>query len=140
MACTYRIEYLGAEALLSFDYDEEAVDAIKTLPFWGRKWHPDLRAWRIHPHLEDRARELLEDLGFVNAEERKTARPPRREQQKPVSPWAMLWLREGAPKEVVHAAYRALALLHHPDVGGNTEQMQEINLAYETLCKSLNAR
>jgi curved DNA-binding protein CbpA len=38
-----------------------------------------------------------------------------------------------APPEVVKAAYRALAVLNHPDKGGETEVMQRINAAYRRL-------
>lgn len=36
----------------------------------------------------------------------------------------------------IKKAYKSLALLHHPDRGGNTERMQEINVAYEYLIKN----
>jgi hypothetical protein len=45
--------------------------------------------------------------------------------------FAELHLLRGAPLKVVEAAYRALAGIHHPDVGGDTRRMQDINLAYE---------
>ena len=44
-----------------------------------------------------------------------------------------LQVMEGAHQNVVRAAYRALAALHHPDAGGNTADMQRINVAYEAL-------
>lgn len=54
-------------------------------------------------------------------------------------PWAALWLAKGAPREVVTAAYRALARIHHPDVGGSEEQMKKINDAYENLTRKRRA-
>ena len=42
-----------------------------------------------------------------------------------------------ASLEVIHAAYRALARAHHPDVDrtpGAARRMQELNIAYATLC------
>lgn len=36
-------------------------------------------------------------------------------------------------KEIISAGYRALAQKHHPDHGGSTEAMQEINRAAERL-------
>jgi len=47
--------------------------------------------------------------------------------------YAALWLREGAPAELVAAAYRTLAKLYHPDAGGETAHMQRINAAAELL-------
>lgn len=49
--------------------------------------------------------------------------------------WAVLWLANGAPPEVIAAAYRALAKIHHPDVGGSEEQMKKINDAHESLTR-----
>jgi curved DNA-binding protein CbpA len=34
---------------------------------------------------------------------------------------------------VIRAAYKALAMLYHPDLGGDPERMVELNQAYETL-------
>jgi len=45
--------------------------------------------------------------------------------------YAILHLRPTAPKEVVKAAYRALASLHHPDRGGNQDAMKSINDAMD---------
>ena len=36
----------------------------------------------------------------------------------------------GAPAEVVKASYRALALICHPDVGGDEGEMKAVNGAY----------
>ena len=51
----------------------------------------------------------------------------------PNGAWGALYLMPGAPPEVVKAAYRALAQLYHPDKGGDTARMQEINAAMEEL-------
>jgi len=47
--------------------------------------------------------------------------------------FATLFLLPSAPKEVIRAAHRALAAIHHPDRGGNLDEMIEINLAYDKL-------
>ncbi len=47
--------------------------------------------------------------------------------------FATLHLLPSAPPEVVRASYKALAMKHHPDKGGNTEAMQKINEAYRRL-------
>lgn len=49
----------------------------------------------------------------------------------PVDPWQTLGVRPNAPAAEVRAAYRALALRHHPDAGGSDEAMAELNRAYE---------
>lgn len=40
----------------------------------------------------------------------------------------------------IRAAYRALVKEHHPDLGGDTRTMQQINAAYEIALKSMNGR
>ena len=48
--------------------------------------------------------------------------------------YATLYLVPGAPPQIVKAAYRELAKLHHPDTsGGETTKMQRLNEAYERL-------
>lgn len=46
------------------------------------------------------------------------------------SPFATLYLTDDAPLEVIIAAYRALAQMHHPDHGGTDEEMARLNDAY----------
>ncbi len=48
-------------------------------------------------------------------------------------PWRILHLRPTAPPELVVAAHRCLAKLHHPDKGGSHEAMLAINRATEAL-------
>lgn len=47
------------------------------------------------------------------------------------NPFAMLFVTDDAPLEVIHAAYRALAKKHHSDVGGSDSEMARVNVAYE---------
>ena len=47
--------------------------------------------------------------------------------------YAVLFLTEKAPWEVIVSAYRSLALMHHPDRGGNEETLKEINRAFDSL-------
>lgn len=54
--------------------------------------------------------------------------------------YARLHLRETAPPELVDAAYRTLARLHHPDHGGDTATMTAINQAVALLREARHAR
>lgn len=47
--------------------------------------------------------------------------------------WSVLFLRPGAPKELVDAAYRILSKKYHSDVGGNDEAQKQLNKAYDRL-------
>ena len=58
---------------------------------------------------------------------------PPKPKPKAGDPYQTLHLLPSAPPEVVKAAYKALATLHHPDKGGETEVMQRINDAYGRL-------
>lgn len=67
-------------------------------------------------------------------------RPPRSgytapPQPKPTTPRAILCVTDDAPREVIVAAYRALAVLHHPDHGGSEAKMKQLNAAYNELMK-----
>jgi hypothetical protein len=46
------------------------------------------------------------------------------------------WLKNIKDLDDLKEKYRALCKLHHPDLGGNTATMQEINAEYEALLKS----
>ena len=51
----------------------------------------------------------------------------------PSTDHATLYVTPDAPKEVIQAAYRALAKKFHPDLGGDTAIMEKINVAYSNL-------
>src|SRR5437867_2448359 len=47
----------------------------------------------------------------------------------------ILQVTEDASPEVIRAAYKALALKHHPDRGGSAEMMGRVNAAYGRLTR-----
>jgi hypothetical protein len=49
--------------------------------------------------------------------------------------YSLLHLLPTAPPELIKAAYKCLAQLHHPDKGGSTQKMQAINEAYTSLTR-----
>ena len=50
---------------------------------------------------------------------------------------AMKWFKNIQTLDELRTAYRKLALLHHPDRGGSTTDMQEINAEYDSLSTTL---
>ncbi len=60
-------------------------------------------------------------------------RPPKPHAPAKVDAYTTLYLLPDAPAEVVRAAYKALAMKHHPDHGGDMVTMQTINAAYRQL-------
>jgi hypothetical protein len=67
------------------------------------------------------------------------SKPPPREydvcsSRSPLSEaYKKLQVSEGAPWELVKAAHKALVRIHHPDRGGDEEQMKSVNAAYARL-------
>lgn len=47
--------------------------------------------------------------------------------------YAVLFVSPDAPREVVFASYKSLALVNHPDRGGTTEAMQKLNAAFDNI-------
>ncbi len=112
-----------------------AISELKgIIPVAFRNYEPTKKIWIITDwcHLD----EWLDELRSVYAVEteydnEQPSRPP--PQQSLVSPFQTLYLLPNAPPEVVKAAYKALARIHHPDARGDAAKMIEINRAYETL-------
>ena len=120
-------------------YDPKFVEALKgAIPAKQRWWEPELKLWRVDRAAGDALTGLLwrffggyavvapGELGLESVQHRLPAEQP----------YAVLHLQPTAPAELVRAAYKTLALLYHPDRGGDTAEMQAINAAYEALSKS----
>jgi phage/plasmid primase-like uncharacterized protein len=143
---------------LSTPYDADFVDAPKaTVPFRARKWDGNRKVWTVsHAHIAEAVQLLRQYFHVVDLHEykAKTEREQRereqeqqrqREQQRQQqqererryshgsSSYAVLHLQPTAPSELIKAAFHVLALLHHPDRGGDLATMQKINHAYEEL-------
>lgn len=62
-----------------------------------------------------------------------------RGQQPPPHPYgndyALLHLRDTAPRAIVDAAYRVLVKMYHPDKGGDSDKLRGINEAYHRITK-----
>ena len=120
---------------LTFPYAAELVDALKAqIPAHARTYDPDSRAWTITvAHASVAARlmhQTFADVETVDAQAGPTADrgdPPRE------AALVVLHLRPSAPPELVDAAYRCLARLHHPDAGGDHDAMLRLNQALEVL-------
>lgn len=82
-------------------------------PYWARAWSRVLRGERPPPLPQAR-----------------TARPVR---ATPISAWDQLGLAAGASLAEVKAAFRARALVTHPDQGGDADAFRELHRAYERL-------
>ena len=116
-------------------YDSELVGALKAhIPPRARSWEPSTKSWTISRQYAENIEGLLADL--CHRVEWLTSRDAanRHQATQTCDPdYRALHVQPDAPREVVTAAHRALALLHHPDRAGygSTAQMQRINAAYD---------
>jgi len=137
---------------LRFGYNKRFAEFMKSgiTPLSYRRWVADKKYWEVH--VSKLARVVVvarRYFGHVDYSElpgglqielaiRMSAfddveAPPKRTAS---TPHDVLYLLPTAPIEVVKAAYRALALIHHPDRGGDEEILKEINSAYETITEA----
>jgi len=121
------------------------IEALKDyVPASHRVYVPDRKTWRVDAYAHAELHGWLADArstfnaqvqwigGETDADPEREWTPPSK--PKTSDPYTALWLLPGAPPEVVKAAYKALATLHHPDKpGGDDERMRAINSAYQQL-------
>ena len=130
------------EGVFTFPFHRALVDDLKAgIPYRYRTYDPTTKEWTVQPEYLDFAISLL--LGhFPDADIPASARW-RQSQTEPQRSggdfYRVLHLRETAPLELIEASYRVLARLHHPDRGGTTEAMQQINGAYAALREQVSA-
>jgi hypothetical protein len=121
----------------------DIIESLKDfIPANYRSFNPDAKAWRIFEvHYLRKWLKRLEWWDDVKVEwasakygyrrpAEQTWRDPRAEAFK------ALHLLETAPPELVKAAHKTLAFLHHPDRGGDLEQMKVINAAADVILKA----
>jgi hypothetical protein len=117
------------------------ADLKRQIPPHGRAWNPEGKYWWIAAGYVNLAVRITEgyfyDLDCEDAPRHRSAPPPPRPLH--ADPYEVLHLRPTAPPEVIEAAARALAKLHHPDLRPEHEKafatttMARINRAAEDL-------
>lgn len=133
-----RLLYLrDGKASVRFPFDRWVVESIKTqIPSDARSYEPSIKTWFVGPGWGSVVEGIL-CHAFDSVSIEYEIDSYRRSEPTPIRKsdldYAALYLMPGAPPEVVRAVYRTLARLHHPDAGGDTRAMQEINAAYEAL-------
>lgn len=133
---------------LKHGYNKRFFDFVKfgVKPLSYRRYSPDKKNWEVHisrlplvvaygkkqfTHVDysslptDLQMDLVSQLN--NLSERTVA------QWHAPTAYELLHLLPTAPIEVARAAYRALAFIHHPDRGGNSEVFREITEAFEEI-------
>ncbi len=124
---TVRIDRGGHTATVTFPYDAEAVETIKTIA--GRRWDADRKHWTIGTTSVQLAAKRFTDAGFLVTVEGHAYTATPATMTNGTRPIADLFA--ALPPPLRPDAYKALARVLHPDVGGDTVLMQQLNDAYE---------
>ena len=124
----------GSAADVTFPFDAFVVGEIKravSSPL--RSYDPDSKTWTVAGRYVSAVYHVLAQVfGEVDVEGSRSGAADRGRQSSD-DPWVILHLRPTAPPELVSAAHKVLARLHHPDAGGSTALMQQINRAVESI-------
>src|SRR4030095_8438342 len=118
----------------------EALKAVIPAPY--RTYDPDARYWKIFEghYLREwlAALEYFDDIKveWASAKRQYQAPPRQPRYDSRESAFATLHLLPTAPPELVRCAHKTLALIHHPDRGGDLRTMQEINNAADVILKA----
>ena len=129
---------------LRFPYHPGLIEALKlSIPAHAREWNPGSKTWIVSAAYTPIGVRLLRDV-FPDAtiSGDRTAPPPPRPPE-PLRPsdrlFAALHLQPTAPPELVLAAFKCLAKLHHPDRAPIADRdrahraMIETNNAYDEI-------
>ena len=123
------------KVILHMPYDATIVARLKmVIPSTYRTWDASRKVWTVEPAYADTLKTLLRSAGATVDDKRRggsrvTSTLPWQAQHA----YETLWVLPGAPEAVVSAAYKALAMRHHPDKGGDTRTMQRLNDAMTTI-------
>ena len=121
MTTAVRFESYGEQYILRFAYDPTLVSIVKTVPSYARSWQPTSKVWII-----DRPYAVQLAADFARMGHIVTGIETSRQREVPDDDWAkLLFRRVGSGKTDI--VYRALSRVLHPDVGGDTQLMQELN-------------
>jgi hypothetical protein len=115
-----------------------AISELKEIvPVAFRNYEPTKKTWIITDWgcLDEWIDELRSVYTVeIEDDDEQQSRPP--PPQSIASPFQTLYLLPNAPPEVIKAAYKALAKIHHPDARGNSEKMVAINRAFEIITQN----
>ncbi len=124
----------GSAADVTFPFDAFVVGELKrSVPSPLRSYDPGTKTWTVRARYVSTVFHILAQVfGEVDVE---GSRSGAADHGRPTGgdPYVVLHLLPTAPPELVSAAHKVLARLHHPDAGGSTALMQRINGAVEQI-------
>jgi len=124
---------------MTIPFNQQFNETFKTLiPASDRNWNPDAKTWTITEKYFDPTKRLIEQLfgGATiisrSASEKASQPPPIK-----VAPIDNVFLQfiKLLPYEAAQKAYRAAALILHPDKGGDMTKMADLNACWQRLEK-----
>jgi hypothetical protein len=117
----------GSRYMIAFAYDPDIVAAIKDVPSPHRRYNPQTRIWTVGDEYAGGLAAELADLGFTVAGIDGTV--SRRRDDHDDAAWARALFERIARDrpDLIDAVFRAMSKVLHPDAGGNTALMRELN-------------
>jgi hypothetical protein len=113
-------------------YDATLVEALKRIPAPWRSYDPATKVWAFDADWGATVLQILAEIGATVSDQRPVAPAPRQIAAPLQAACDALCITPAASIAVAEAAFKALARVHHPDVGGSTERMQALNDALAT--------
>lgn len=114
----------AAGATVFFRFDARLVDVVKSVPAGARSWNKATKTWWV---ADPYAEWLVDDMRHLGYSVITGADDQRRQQRADRGgAWAQMLFDRVGPDRAA-AVHRALSRVLHPDVGGDTELMQELN-------------
>jgi hypothetical protein len=136
-----RAQIIGDTVRLSFPYCAALIARIKAAGTSAcRSFDPRTKVWTVREPFLMAAIAMvydvypdvvIDDPARAKASGKSKASGKRSAHLDP--DYSALRLLPSAPDPLVDAAYKCLARLHHPDVGGDTTRMQQLNAAREAI-------
>lgn len=115
----------GNKFCLQTPFNVVLTRLFNRLPEVEALYRDETRIWYFEKKHESMVRSWLRTLGYMVTQIDLPIPIPADED------FAVLGLLPTAQWEVCEAAYKTLCKLNHPDMGGNLETMQQINMAWE---------
>jgi hypothetical protein len=140
MTAVFAIRREAGAVEVAAPYSAEFVAALKlSIPFSHRSFDAERRTWKVYPPYVEALGQCVwrffDGVEWLTPDQNRSSAASLEEVRRCFPDHTLLHLLPDAPEGVVHAAYRALALQHHPDrAGADAHQtMVRLNLAYERL-------